>query len=221
MSQAASLGDSPYLPNMDPEDLFFDPFGKVDVRTRNMPHWRQDGKLYFVTWRQADSIPKLKREQIIHERKAFLLAHGDPFSEDMSELQRRRYYQLFDARVQRWLDAGAGSCLLKHPEAQRIVRDALYHFDNSRYQLGSFAIAANHVHVLVACNKGHQLSDVLHSWKSFTANAINKALRRSGTLWQDESHDHLVRHEIGLARITAYIHAHEEQGAFVEKRRLI
>ena len=36
------------------------------------------------------------------------------------------------------------------------------------------------------------LADVAHSWKSFTANLINKALNRSGTLWMDERFDHIV-----------------------------
>jgi hypothetical protein len=39
---------------------------------------------------------------------------------------------------------------------------------------------------------GIDLSEVMHSWKSYTAKAINKALGRSGTLWKEESHDHLV-----------------------------
>ena len=82
----------------------------------------------------------------------------------------------------------------------------------------SFAIAGNHV--LVVPVAGIDLSEILHSWKSFTANAINRALGRKGVLWQDESHDHLVRSEASLARITAYIHAHEDQGAYVEKRKL-
>ena len=89
---------------------------------------------------------------------------------------------------------------------------------DTRYELGSFAIAGNHV--LVVPVAGIDLSEILHSWKSFTANAINRAQGRKGVLWQDESHDHLVRSEASLARITAYIHAHEDQGAYVEKRKL-
>ncbi|MCU0319918.1 MAG: transposase [Flavobacteriales bacterium] len=205
---------------MPDRDLLFDPFDEVEVRHRNLPHWRQEGKLYFVTWRQADSIPKEKREELRRERETFIKAYGDPATTDLSALLRERYNKLFHERIQRWLDAGSGSCVLRHPVAQQIMRDALHHFNGTRYQLGSFAIAGNHVHVLVAPIPGIELSEVLHSWKSFSANAINRALGRKGTLWQDESYDHLVRSEASLGRIMAYIHAHEDQGGFVERRTL-
>jgi REP element-mobilizing transposase RayT len=198
----------------------FDPFSEVEVRQRNMPHWRQEGKLYFVTWRQDDSIAKEKRDELRRARELFIKAHGDPATTNLTALLLKRYNQLFHERVQRWLDAGFGSCVLRNPEATRIMRDTLLHFNGKRYQLGSFAIAGNHVHVLVAPNVGFELSGILHSWKSFSANAINRALGCKGTLWQDESYDHLVRSEDSLARITAYIVAHEKQGALVEQRVL-
>lgn len=203
---------------MDLTSLFFDDHGGVDAHQRNLPHWRQEGKLYFVTWRQADSIPAEKREQLRIEREAFIAAHGDPAVEALSPVLMRRYHALFSERVQQWLDAGNGTCVMRRPEAQAIVRTALHHFNGIRYQLGSFAIAGNHVHVLVAPVPGIALSSILHSWKSFTANAINKALGRRGTLWQEESYDHLVRSEASLYRIQEYIHAHEQQGAYVERR---
>ncbi len=200
-------------------DLLFDPFTEVEVRHRNMPHWRQEGKLYFVTWRQADSIAKEKREELRRARDAFIKAFGDPATTNLTGLLLKRFNQLFHERVQRWLDAGSGSCVLRHSEPRRIMRDALHHFNGERYELGSFAIAGNHVHVLVVPIAGIDLSEILHSWKSFTANAINRALGRKGVLWQDESYDHLVRSEASLARITTYIHAHEDQGAYVERRK--
>ncbi len=200
--------------------LLFDPFSEVKIRQRNMPHWRQEGKLYFVTWRQEDSIAKEKREELRRARETFIKAYGDPATTSLTALLQRRYDQLFHERVQRWLDAGSGSCVLRNPEARRIMRDALHHFHGTRYQLGSFAIAGNHVHVLVAPVVGFELSGILHSWKSFSANAINRTLGRKGALWQDESYDHLVRSEASLARITAYILAHEQQGAYVERRML-
>lgn len=206
---------------MDPYELLFDPHSDLDVHERNLPHWRQEGKLYFVTWRQADSIPTAKRDELRRQREAFIKTYGDPGKQTLSLDLQRRYHQLFNERVQRWLDAGVGSCVLRDQRACRIMREALLHFDGVRYQLGSFAIAANHVHVLVAPVVGIDLSEVLHSWKSYTSKAINKALGRNGTLWQDESHDHLVRSEAALYRIATYIHAHADQGAYVERRRLL
>ncbi len=207
-------------PSVEPEarpTLFFEPYAETRISNKRLPHWKQDGKLYFVTWRQADSIPREKRDQLKRERDAWLLRHGGKQLKELPLGARMEYYRLFDARVQQWLDAGYGSCLLKHPGPKRIIIDALHHFNNIRYRLGPFAIAANHVHVLVAPMIGVDLTAVTHSWKSFTAHAINKQLSRTGQLWQYESYDHLVRNTEELDRIENYILAHTTQGGYVER----
>ena len=99
--------------------------------------------------------------------------------------------------------------------------DALHHFDGQRYRLGTFAVAGNHVHVLVSPIPGFSLSSVMHSWKSFTANTINKQLGLTGKLWRPESFDWIVRNEVHLERIEHYIAAHVAQGAYVEQRQFI
>lgn len=63
----------------------------------------------------------------------------------------------------------------------------------------------NHVHVLLRPLPGWRLDRILHTWKSYTANRINKALHRQGSLWMDESFDHLVRDKASLERLAKYI----------------
>ena len=63
----------------------------------------------------------------------------------------------------------------------------------------------NHVHVLVCVGAKMKLSKVLHSWKSFTAHELNKLLGRRGTVWQDESFDHIVRSLDQLNHFRSYI----------------
>jgi len=200
------------------EDPFFDEDGETARTRRNLPHWSQQGKLYFITWRLADSLPKEVLAQIESDRRVWLHQHGDIPLSAMEPMVKREWYRLFHHRVQKWLDAGHGSCILRKPEARRIMADALHHFHDERYHLGSYAIAGNHVHVLVTPHVGIELSSVLHSWKSFTSNAINKALGRSGRLWMDEYFDRLLRNEMHLERVEAYIAAHVRQGAYVERR---
>lgn len=211
-----------YLQTMDlfGDDLYFDEHGEIHVQQRNLPHWKQEGKLYFLTWRLADSLPQEQLAQLDADRAAWVRRHGTALVRHLSPALREEWYNLFHRRVQRWLDAGYGSCVLKHPEAMRIMVDSLHFFEGQRYRLGSFAIAGNHVHVLVAPLVGIDLSDVLHSWKSFTGNAINKAIGQRGRLWMDENFDRLVRDAEHLNRIEAYIARHEHQGAHVELRDL-
>jgi REP element-mobilizing transposase RayT len=201
---------------LDPQDIFFDRFAEVHITERHRPHWRQEGKLYFVTWRQWDSLSVEQRKQLEVWKQRF----GDIPYYKLAYADVRRYHQLFHERVERWLDAGYGSCVLKRADCCGIVHTALHYFNGQHYRLGTFAIAANHVHVLVLPMPGVELSDITHSWKSFTAKAINRVIGATGQFWRRESHDHLVRNPEALARIGRYILAHGDLGARVEKRIL-
>jgi REP element-mobilizing transposase RayT len=94
--------------------------------------------------------------------------------------------------------------LLKRPEIAEIVEGALGHFQGNRYDLHAWVVMPNHVHAVLTPFEGHSVSDILHSWKSFTASAINRSLGRSGKLWQHESFDHLVRNHDSLIRFITY-----------------
>ncbi len=180
---------------------FLDPFAPVEIRQRNLPHWTQPGVTYFVTFRSADSLPQEKLEQLRTERERWSKTHHEP----LSNSDKQEYRRLFAQKVEEWLDAGIGSCVLREHRAAKIVAEALQHFDGKRYTLGAWVVMPNHVHVLVTPLKEWKLVDILHSWKSFTANEIHKLIGGSGQLWQHESYDHIVRNEDELARIEEYI----------------
>ena len=179
---------------------------------RRLPHWRQDGCTYFVTFRTSDSLPKevmdhwLKRRAEWLELRGVKVVDGKPVDLDgLSFEHRREYDRVFTRTLQTDLDRGHGACLLKKTENAEIVRTALEFFDGERYAMGNFVIMPNHVHVLVVPAAGHELSEILKSWKMFTAKAVNKAEGRSGTFWQAESWDHLVRSRKQLERFQGYI----------------
>ncbi|MCZ7605514.1 MAG: DHHA1 domain-containing protein [Planctomycetota bacterium] len=92
-------------------------------------------------------------------------------------------------------NAGYGECWLKDERCARIVANALQHFDGERYELHAWCVMPNHVHVVFKPAAGHGLSDILHSWKSFTAKECNKVLGRKGAFWMDEYYDRLIRDE--------------------------
>src|SRR5437773_263831 len=58
----------------------FKPFNEDPANTFifhiNLPHWRQEGVTYFVTWRLGDSLPQSKLRQHAAERDAWIKAHG-------------------------------------------------------------------------------------------------------------------------------------------------
>ncbi|HVM60502.1 MAG TPA: D-aminoacyl-tRNA deacylase [Verrucomicrobiae bacterium] len=161
----------------------FDPETSIEGSRRELPHWQQPGRTYFVTFRLADSVPaeKLRQWKKLSDKNVVL----DEF--------------------QAWLDHGHGECWLKRHEMATIVETALRHFDGQRYALGEYVIMPTHVHALVTPLAENTLADILHSWKSFTAHEINRALGRTGAVWQDESFDHIVRDEEALTRFEQYI----------------
>ncbi|MGH7872393.1 MAG: DEAD/DEAH box helicase family protein, partial [Candidatus Binatia bacterium] len=149
---------------------YFDPNEPVAFLTGDLPHWRQDGATYFVTFRLADSLPQEKLAEWRTDREQWLAGHPEPHD----AATRKEYYEKFPQRLQQWLDAGSGSCILALPEVKELVENSLRHFDGKRYRLDEFAVAPNHVHVLISPLAEQQLSEILHSWKSFTAHEILK-----------------------------------------------
>jgi type I restriction enzyme R subunit len=124
--------------------------------------------------------------------------------------------------MQKWLDQGYGSMLLKNEAARQLIHNAIQYFDGDRYHLDTFVVAANHVHVLVAPGEDHTLSDILHSWKSYTAKEllklpVSQQLKSAPTVWQKESWDHIVRSEASLDKFREYIRSHREFEKVAEK----
>jgi len=185
---------------------FLDPWNEIDISQRNLPHWQQSGKTYFVTFRLADSLPASKLSELESERESWLKHNPEPWSVS----QHNEYHKRFSAKINDWLDAGSGSCVLKDERAAKTIADALTHFEGERYHLGAWVIMPNHVHAIVTPLEEHDLTKILHSWKSFTAHKINDLLGLEGQLWQHESYDHLVRNEESLFKIEEYIDRNPE-----------
>jgi carbamoylphosphate synthase large subunit/REP element-mobilizing transposase RayT len=190
---ADGLPDRRFLP--------FDEHAEISETQRHLPHWQQPGATYFVTFRLADSIASDLLEQWREERSIWLKLHPPPWDWKTA----REYMRKFDEEREEWLDRGHGSCLLREPKAAKVVAEALLHFDRERYLLDGYVVMPNHVHVLVKPLGQHSLPDILHSWKSFTANALNRQFRREGPLWMQETFDTIVRNTTHLNACRGYI----------------
>ena len=118
------------------------------------------------------------------------------------------------ARPRTWRAA-----LLRDRRTAEIVVNALRHFDRDRYLLDAFVVMPNHVHVLFQPAKGQALADILHSWKSFSAKAVNRQLGRTGRVWQDESYDRIVRDWNELVRLPR-LHRPQSRKREIARRRI-
>ena len=63
----------------------------------------------------------------------------------------------------------------------------------------------NHVHALFTPAAEFKMSEILHSWKSFTAHECNKLLRRTGRFWAREPFDRYIRNERHFQNALRYI----------------
>ena len=183
------------------ENIYYNKDRAKEKHHRNLPHWYQDEKLYFVTFRLADSIPAEKLQKLKEDRQRWELLHKQPYSQN----EWQEYSRLFNRRIENWLDNCHGDCVLKRPECGKLLAETLEYFNGERYLLDHWIIMPNHVHILVVIMNNYKLEDITHSWKSFTANKINKIIGQKKQLWQHESFDHIVRSTKQLEKFREYI----------------
>jgi len=151
---------------------------------RRLPHWDVVGQPLFVTFRLHGSLPagRVFAPSTIKTGEAFVV-------------------------MDRMLDnAMAGPRHLSNPVIAALVAGALgdgeKQFD--RYQLHSYVVMPNHVHLLVTPKV--PATKWLGPLKGFTAHEANVLLGLTGKpFWQNESYDHLVRFPDEFSRIRRYI----------------
>ena len=200
---------------LDPPPNFrgFDPQGELTIYQRHLPHWRQKGATYFVTFRLADSLPQSKLAELRRLREEWKRKHFsrlEPATSDEEILAHKtEWEELSEAlmkRTEKWLDRGMGSCVLGKAGIRKIVDEALLAFDGKRYELCAFVTMPNHVHAVIRpFDDEFELEKVLQSRKLWTSRRINEAVGRSGTLWQEESYDRIIRDTGHLWKALQYI----------------
>ncbi len=187
-------------------------FGEVRIRQRGrFPPWEKDSGLYFITFQLADSLPrpvleKMKERHRILEAAEHSGAHLLPSQEVMVE-------KFSPARIEEYFDHGAGACSLRVPQIGELMANALRFWDGKRYRLVAWCVMSNHVHVICRLLPGEELAAVLQSWKSYTARRADGILGRSGTFWQREYHDRLIRNGDEFKRAVRYVVSNPERAA--------
>jgi hypothetical protein len=72
------------------------------------------------------------------------------------------------------------------PVERGLVCDVLRRGHGDRYVLRAFVVMDDHVHVLVQPARD-TIARVVHSWKAFAAHQLERAYRRSGRVWGQDS----------------------------------
>jgi REP element-mobilizing transposase RayT len=150
-----------------------------------LPHRDEPGLTQFVTFRLVDSFPESLRSEWEH---LWRLEDGE---------QRR-------AKLQAYLDRGRGECHLRRAEIAQIVEDAIRRFHGERYDLLAWVVMPNHVHALFHLSDT-PMSEIVESWKKYTATKANRLLSRRGAFWEADYWDTFMRDEAHQLETRRYI----------------
>jgi REP element-mobilizing transposase RayT len=160
---------------------------------RRLPHWDLVGHPLFVTFRLHGSLPsgRIFPPGRLTSEKAFVAIDRLPDKSAYGPLYLRMSA----------IAALVVACL----------RDGEERFH--RYQMHSFVVMPNHVHLLATPQVA--ATRWLGPLKGFTAHEANRILGRNGPFWQDESYDHLVRSDAEFERIREYIEGNPVKAGLV------
>jgi putative transposase len=172
---------------------------------RRMPHYQPDNGVLFITFRLNNSLPqdfvtKLNEYKLMIKST---ITTGSYYQ----NLIRKKIFDFYDQLL-----AGYQTDVdyLSKPEIAEIVVNTLKKFDGDLYDLFSFTVMPNHVHLLLRIrqrNEGefHKLAFIVKKLKSITAHDANIILGRSGTFWQREYFDYCARNGKEVMNIVNYI----------------
>lgn len=188
-----------------------------------MPHVDGTALIQHVCYHLADSLPK--------EVVAAMAA-------DLKSLPPKLRDAEKEARVAAYLDAGKGSCILRHPELAAMVQDVFLHFHGQRYHLHAWCVMPNHVHVLFQALPGWTMSKIVASWKSYTGRRIS-AFQTTGyaglqsgrtatpehgvpsgepnRVWHREYWDRYIRDDGHYKNVVRYIHNNPVKAGLVKR----
>jgi REP element-mobilizing transposase RayT len=171
-------------------------------------------KIQSVTYRLADALP------------ADVLAKIE--EQALGDAKRR-------AAIERHLDAGHGSCVLRVPDNAEAVIAAWRHGDGRQYRLHAWVVMPNHVHVLVESLAGNEIGEIIGAWKSISARKILSgsatAPGRKGPheateggraprkrhLWQLDYWDRFIRNQQHHEATVDYIHQNPVKAGLVTR----
>ncbi len=170
-----------------------------------LPHFESSEATQHVTFHLADSLPQTVLLRLEAELKSLPAEKRD--------IERRK-------RVDAWIDAGHGSCVLRKPAIADMVQGSLLTFDSRRYRLLAWVVMPNHVHVLFLPMSGWTIAKIVASWKKFSARKICDHQRDtregpSSPIWHREHWDRYVRDQTHLVQAIDYIHLNPVKAGLV------
>ncbi len=170
-----------------------------------LPHFDAPGKAQFITIRLADSLPQ-SLQPTLYTELATLRNKKASAQEIVLEKCRR---------IEAFLDAGYGSCLLQRTDIATLVVDSLKFLNSRGHEILRWVIMPNHVHLLILVRYDTSLAAVVRSFKGWTASRANRITGSSGSFWYPEYFDRYIRDDAHFSRVIGYIDANPVKAGLV------
>lgn len=168
-----------------------------------LPHWEVSDGRYFVTIRQAGSLP-------------------DPVVKRLRERARRQETGIETSRsifadIEQILDRSNSTGDLTQPEIAEVLMEAIsYRATRDVWDVMEYVIMPNHVHLFFRLCEG-RLMESLINFKRWTGRQAAEHLDRKGErFWQREWFDHWSRSPDEDERIAAYIRRNPVKAGLVD-----
>jgi len=163
---------------------------------RHLPHLHPSEGIFFITYRLVDSLPKeivnALHDEYKNEKESILI-----------QPNKHSYFVAFDEYMDKYKSDKNYLSIL---EIAEINKKAIHYYDSNYYQLISYCIMSNHIHLVIKLTeKAPDLSQIMHSIKRFTAKESNIVLNQKGAFWMKESYDHLIRSNKELKNVVNYV----------------
>jgi len=183
----------------------------IKIHGGKLPHWNQKEKLQFITFRLADSLPQSVLNEYRVAKEHWLKLHPKPWNEEIE----RQYIRLFPAKMENYCDANYGKCIFYNLELAQVVKNILLELNKSVYELWSYVIMPNHVHLLIRPLGDSSVEYIMRRIKGKSSKEINALLNQSGPLWMPGYFDRIIRNVNHLQYVRKYIDLNIRQGGIL------
>ncbi len=198
-----------------------------------LPHFDAAGVVQHVTFHLADSLPRavwvrlrgevreLERKRKESKTKTPIGRRGQA-TKPKTPIGRLAFPGAeLRKRVEAFMDAGHGACILRVACVAEMVQGSLLAFDSLRYRLLAWVVMPNHVHVLFEPLEGWSVAKIVAGWKKFTARGICDYRRDTGSeingaVWHREYWDRFIRDRRHFERAVQYIHMNPVSAGLVQ-----
>lgn len=173
----------------------------IEIWGRKLPHWFQENKTMFVTFRLADSLPKNKVEEFLADRANMLKEEKRTAGNNT----RKAYDIMMMRKMEYRLNNGYGNCILRREDVRNVLVEALYYYNNKEYLLHTFVVMPNHVHILLSSLTNKPINNIIGKVKGFTTFQLRKSLGINEDIWQKGIFDRILRNWDEFEKYVDYI----------------